>query len=109
MKLKSAATSSAGPHQWQHDLPEDAKLPGAVDPGRIGEFLRQSEKELQQEDEKGIAEKGGDDERGICAQQTKVLEEHEGWIKMTIPGMSMVEMVMTKSRSRPGKCRRAKP
>src|SRR5262245_9611435 len=66
------------PHQRQHDLPEDAPLPGAVDPGRIGEFLGQSEKELaQQEDEKGIAEKGWNDERGIGAQQTKVLEEYK--------------------------------
>src|SRR5215813_5158147 len=66
-------------HQRQHDLPEDAKLSCAIDPGRIGEFLWQSEKELaQQEDEKGITEKGGDNERGIGTQQTKVLEEHEG-------------------------------
>jgi hypothetical protein len=35
---------------------ENAKLPGAIDPGRIGAFLGQAEKELaQQEEEKGIS------------------------------------------------------
>ena len=79
MKLKSAATISAGRTSGSMICQKMRNSPAPSTRAASESLLWQSEKELaQQEDEKGIAEKGGDDERRIRAQQTKVLEEHEG-------------------------------